>query len=52
MGTSENLKGELKMGEQARRMAAGGPKFKQMQPGQQIQVDLKNAVRCLPCRLW
>jgi hypothetical protein len=24
--------------------AGGGPQFKQLQPGQQIQVDLKNAV--------
>jgi len=31
------------MGEQARRMAAGGPQFKPLQPGQQIQIDMKNA---------
>ena len=32
------------MGEAMRRMAAGGPQFKQLKPGQQIQIDLKNAV--------
>ena len=32
------------MGEAARRAAMGGPQFKQLKPGQQIQVDLKNAV--------
>jgi hypothetical protein len=32
------------MGEAARRAAAGGPQFNQLKPGQQIQVDLKNAV--------
>jgi hypothetical protein len=31
------------MGEAARRAAMGGPKFNQLKPGQQIQVDLKNA---------
>ena len=32
------------MGEAARRAAAGGPMFNQLKPGQQFQVDLKNAV--------
>ena len=31
------------MGEATQRMMAGGPQFK-LKPGQQIQVDLKNAV--------
>jgi hypothetical protein len=31
------------MGEAARRIAAGGPQFQQLKPGQQIQADLKNA---------
>jgi len=33
------------MGEAARRAAMGGPQFKQLKPGQQIQVDLKNATQ-------
>jgi hypothetical protein len=32
------------MGEAQRRMEMGGPQFHQLKPGQQIQVDLKNAV--------
>lgn len=32
------------MEEQARRTAAGGPQFQQLRPGQQFQIDLKNAV--------
>ncbi len=32
------------MGEARRRMMAGGPQFNQLKPGQQIQVDFKNAV--------
>jgi len=32
------------MGEAMRRAAMGGPQFNQLKPGQQIQVDLKNAV--------
>lgn len=30
------------MGEAIRRMAAGGPQFRQLKPGQPIPIDIKN----------
>lgn len=42
MSVSQNERGEIIMGEARRRMEQGFP-MRQLQPGQQIQVDLKNA---------